>query len=1098
MRVEHLIEFYAKDRLVNQWVEEILSEKKGAWSIEGAKGSFEALLIAHGFKSKQENTLLILEDEDTAGNFANDLNLFLAEERAFVLNSSFKRRFDPSYQNKNSVQEKAEIIQNLTIGKKAKIVICHPESLSEKIISSSAFEKNKLLFQIGDEFDFEFLIESLNSYGFSREDFVYEPGQFAIRGGIVDIFSFSSEVPYRLELAGLKIESIRQFDPITQLSIKEMAFTHIVPNIQEDEISGNRVGLLSYFKQPSLIFCKQLPSVLNTIEKGLKKVPKNVNSSEIYENVVDIENQLQAHCIIELEGQKYFKSKGSFNFETKQQAHFNKNFHLFAEELNANSKIGIMNIIGSSQVKQIDRISSILEDLGKSVNFEPLYEGFSSGFYDARNKVAMYTDHQLFGRHFQYKLKSKYSTNQALSIKELKNLNPGDFIVHIDHGVGQFEGLQKIEIAGKFKEAVRIRYKNNDLLYVNIASLHKISKYVGKEGTPPKLNKLGSDAWQNLKRKTKKRIKDIARDLIKLYAKRKSEKGFAFSPDSYLQIEMEASFLYEDTPDQAKASEEVKRDMEKNYPMDRLICGDVGFGKTEIAMRAAFKAATDSKQVAILVPTTILAQQHYYSFRKRLKDFPVHVDYINRFRTQKDVSQVLSKLKEGKIDILIGTHKLLSKSTQFKDLGLLIIDEEQKFGVSAKEKLKEIRVNVDTLTLTATPIPRTLHFSLMGARDLSIIQTPPPNRRPIQTQIHTFNHDTLKEAVENEIARKGQIFFIHNRVRDIEEYALLIKSLVPEAKVAVGHGQMPGDQLENVMLKFIEGDFDVLVATTIIESGLDITNANTIIINNAHAYGLSDLHQMRGRVGRSNTKAYALMFCPPIHALNDDARRRMQAIEEFSDLGSGFGIAMRDLDIRGAGNLLGGEQSGFIADIGFNTYHKILDEAIAELKDDEFKNLFDHKQDNKYIHTDTVVETDLDANIPENYVSSTAERLSLYNQVSQIENKAQMESFVKQLNDRFGELPKEVFQLLNCLKIKWIGQKLHFSKVSFKKRSLRCHFSDNLDEDYFQGPQFGALLMYIQNHPHKVSLEQKGEKLSIRFKEVNNLAEANKSLEKLL
>lgn len=1101
MRVAHLIDFYAKDREINRFLDELSAAKQGVWSVVGAKGSFEPLLVALASKTLEKNILVLLKEEEMAGNFANDLNIFLENKSAQVLGSAFKRTFDPSHQNKNSVQEKAEIVQNLVQNNKARIVVCHPESLAEKIISFSAFENNKLLFQVGDEFDFDFFIEALNTYEFSREDFVYEPGQYAIRGGIIDIFSFSSEAPFRLELSGLKIESIRQFDPTSQLSTKEMAFTHILPNIQENEISGSRVSLLSYFSESSLIFCKDLPSILESINKGIQKA-KNSHTAidEFYETSEAIVNQLKSCCLVEMGSHNFFDyPKATFRFQVKQHPIYNKNFQLFAKDLISNSLTGYMSILSASQVKQVDRIASILQDVEKNIKYESLFEGLSSGFVDHQNKVAIYTDHQLFGRHFQYKLKHRYTNNQALSIKELKNLNPGDFVVHIDHGVGQFEGLQKIEMGGRMQEAVRICYRNHDLLYVNIASLHKISKYVGKEGTPPKLNKLGSDAWQNLKRKTKKRIKDIARDLIKLYAKRKAKKGFSFSPDSYLQVEMEASFLYEDTPDQAKASEEVKADMEKNYPMDRLICGDVGFGKTEIAMRAAFKAATDGKQVAILVPTTILAQQHYYSFKKRLNDFPVKIDYLNRFRSQKDAHRIIEELKEGKIDILIGTHKLLSKKTSFNDLGLLIIDEEQKFGVSAKEKLKELRVNVDTLTLTATPIPRTLHFSLMGARDLSIIQTPPSNRRPIQTHIQTFEHEALKDALENELARGGQLFFIHNRVRDIEEYAHLIRSLVPHAKVAVGHGQMPGDQLENIMVRFVEGDYDVLVATTIIESGLDIPNANTIVINNAHHYGLSDLHQMRGRVGRSNTKAYAILFCPPIQTLSEDARRRMQAIEEFSDLGSGFGIAMRDLDIRGAGNLLGGEQSGFIADIGFNTYHKILDEAVAELKEDEFNDLFGENSPPMTERVvETVVETDLEANIPESYVRSTAERLALYNQIARIENEDQLENFAKGLKDRFGTLPKQVFQLFDGLYIKWLGQKLCFGKVKFKNQTLHCHFSSSLNENYYQGAQFGNLLIFVQNHPKKFSLEQKGDKLILKIKHIRDLFEAKSSLQKIL
>ena len=762
---------------------------------------------------------------------------------------------------------------------------------------------------------------------------------------------------------------------------------------------------------------------------------------------------------------------------------------MLIHNIKQNESLKIENYILTDSSKQQERLFAIFDDLDKSIQFNPINISIREGFIDGEQKLACYTDHQIFDRYYKYKNKRGYARSQAITLKELRDLKPGDYITHIDHGIGKYAGLEKVEVSGKIQEMIRLVYADNDLLYVNINSLNRISKYSGKDGHTPKMNKLGSDVWDKLKKTTKKKVKDIARDLIKLYAVRKAQTGMAFSPDTYLQNELEASFIYEDTPDQVKATADVKRDMESSSPMDRLVCGDVGFGKTEIAIRAAFKAATDGKQVAILVPTTILAMQHYKTFNERLKEFPVRIDYINRFKSSKQVKDTLEALKVGKVDIIIGTHKLVSKDVKFKDLGLLIIDEEQKFGVTVKEKLKQFRANVDTLTLTATPIPRTLHFSLMGARDLSIMQTPPPNRQPVLTELHVFNEKLIKESVEYELDRSGQVFFIHNRVADLMQLGGLIQRLVPKAKIAIAHGQLEGDRLEDIMLDFIDGKYDVLVATTIIESGLDVPNANTMLINHAHMFGLSDLHQMRGRVGRSNKKAFCYLLSPPLSTLTPEARKRLSAIEEFSDLGSGFNVAMRDLDIRGSGNLLGAEQSGFIAEIGFEMYHKILDEAIQELKSDEFKGLFENDKPREFV-TFTQIDTDMELLIPDEYVTNIQERYNLYTQLSLIENQTKLDAFAKELNDRFGPLPRQVRDLLRTVELQWIGKEIGLEKITWKKGVIRGYFISDKQSRYFESEQFSKILSYAQQHPRKVNLKEVKNTLRIAVEDVKNIDDA--------
>jgi transcription-repair coupling factor (superfamily II helicase) len=789
---------------------------------------------------------------------------------------------------------------------------------------------------------------------------------------------------------------------------------------------------------------------------------------------------------VEFGKQFYYKADREIKFDTYPQPSFNKDFNLLVHNFKENEGKKVANLIFSESTKQIERIYAILDDIDKTATFTPIYKPLREGFRDENIKLACYTDHQIFDRYYKYKRRKGYERSQAITLKELRDLKPGDYITHIDHGVGKYAGLEKVDVNGRTQEMIRLVYADNDLLYVNINSLNRISKYSGKEGSVPKMNKLGTDAWDKLKKTTKKKVKDIARDLIQLYAKRKAQQGLAFSPDTYLQNELEASFIYEDTPDQEKATNDVKRDMESPHPMDRLICGDVGFGKTEVAIRAAFKAVADSKQVAVLVPTTILALQHYRTFSERLKGMPANIDYINRFKTTKQIKETLKKLEEGQVDIIIGTHRLVSKDVKFKDLGLMIIDEEQKFGVSVKEKLKALRANVDSLTLTATPIPRTLHFSLMGARDLSIISTPPPNRQPVQTELHVFNETLIKEAVSYELERGGQVFFIHNRVADLPKLGNMIQKLVPGARVGVAHGQLEGDALEDVMLKFIDHEYDVLIATTIIEAGLDIPNANTIIINHAHMFGLSDLHQMRGRVGRSNKKAFCYLLSPPLSTLTNEAYKRLSAIEEFSELGSGFNVAMRDLDIRGSGNLLGAEQSGFIAEIGFEMYNKILDEAVQELKEDEFGELFADDQSHRYVSF-TQIDTDLEVLIPDAYVTNISERYNLYNEIAKLENEEQLQAFEKELEDRFGPVPAQVFELFNTLRLQWLGKQIGFEKISYKKNTLKGFFVNNPKSSYFESAQFGEVLQFVQTHPSISNLKEVKGQLRLALSNVNSI-----------
>lgn len=1048
--------------------------------------------------------VFVLPDREEAAYFQSDLeNLF--DREIILFPSSFRKPFDFTQPDSANVLQRAEALNELMHAEEfGKLVVTYPEALAERVINRESLEKNTLEIATGNKLSIEFINEFLIEYEFERVDFVYEPGQFSIRGGIVDIFSFSSDLPFRIEFFGDFIESIRTFQIEDQLSQEQVKSITIVPNVQSKYLTTQNISLLEYIDRDTSIWFKDIQFSLDIIKTGYKKAtelwkalpaadkqknPEWIDPRYNFAEEKLLASQLNDFPVVEFGKQFFYQPTEVIEFETRPQPSFNKDFNLLIHNIRQNEGEKITNFIFTDSPKQIERLYTIFADIDKTVQFTPVNIALREGFLDYGQKIACYTDHQIFDRYYKYKLKKGYARSQAITLKELRELKPGDFITHIDHGIGKYAGLEKVEVNGKIQEMIRLIYADNDLLYVNINSLNRISKYSGKEGTIPRLNKLGTDTWDKLKKATKKKVKDIARDLIKLYAKRKAQNGTAFPPDSYLQTELEASFLYEDTPDQEKATSDVKKDMESPHPMDRLVCGDVGFGKTEVAVRAAFKAVTYGKQVAVLVPTTILALQHYKTFLSRLQDFPVTIDYVNRFKSSKQIKETLQRLQEGTIDIVIGTHRLVSKDVKFKDLGLLIIDEEQKFGVGVKEKLKQLRVNVDTLTLTATPIPRTLHFSLMGARDLSIIATPPPNRQPVVTELHVFNEKLIKEAVEYEINRGGQVFFIHNRVQDLAQLGGLVKKLVPDARVGIAHGQLEGEDLEDVMLKFINGEYDVLVATTIIEAGLDIPNANTILINHAHMFGLSDLHQMRGRVGRSNKKAFCYLLSPPLSTLTPEARKRLSAIEEFSDLGSGFNVAMRDLDIRGSGNLLGAEQSGFIAEIGFEMYHKILDEAINELKEEEFKDVF---KDEKRLSsvTFTQIDTDLEVLIPDNYVTNITERYNLYTEISKLENEEQLTEFSRNLRDRFGPVPRPVKELLNTLKLQWLGKEIGFEKVSFKKHTLKGYFVSDQNSPYFQSTQFGNVLQFVKANARRCNLKEVRKTLRIAVENVNTLDDA--------
>jgi transcription-repair coupling factor (superfamily II helicase) len=963
----------------------------------------------------------------------------------------------------------------------------------------------------------EFLIELLFEYDFSREQFVVEPGQFAVRGGIIDLWSFSNDRPYRIEFFGDQVETIRSFDPADQLSINKYVQLMITPNVAEKLKETEKTSFIEFLGTDAIIWCKNVQFLLDKLDKyfevactkwnDIKDNTFQLPPHDKYCDSPTILDRLNKHKIVEFGTEMYFKAEQTIKLNTSPQINFNKNFNLLIDDLSKYQKQGYSLYITAENPKQITRIEGILDDFevdgkrtGRELDITPSFIGIHEGFIDHDTKTLIYTDHQVFDRYHRFRLKDSFQkSKQAISIKELTGLKKGDYVTHIDYGIGVFDGLETIESNGKLKEAIRLRYKDNDVLYVNIQSLHRISKYSGKDSKTPKINKLGTTTWKAKKAATKKKIKEIAYDLIQLYAKRKTAQGYSFSPDNYMQNELEASFMYEDTPDQEKSTIAVKEDMEKPFPMDRLICGDVGFGKTEIAIRAAFKAAIDGKQTAILVPTTVLAFQHYKSFIERFKDFPITVSYLNRFRTTKQIKDTLKGLEEGKVDIVIGTHRLVGKDVKYHDLGLLIIDEEQKFGVAVKDKLKTLKANLDTLTLTATPIPRTLQFSLLGSRDLSVINTPPPNRQPVETCLTGFNEEVIRDGIIYELSRGGQVYFVHNKVKNIKEVAGMIQRLIPDAKIGIGHGQMEGNKLEKVMMDFMNGDFDVLVATTIIESGLDISNANTIFINQAQNFGLSDLHQMRGRVGRSNKKAFCYLLAPPTSVLTSEARRRLKSLEEFSELGSGFSIAMRDLDIRGAGDLLGAEQSGFMAEIGYETYQKILDEAIQELKENEFKDLYEEElqQENRVFVRDCQIESDIEILIPTTYVNSVDERLRLYKELDNIKDHDKLVQFGNELIDRFGELPDPVKELLNALKLRWLAIEIGFEKLRLKNGILKTYFVTNAQSGYYQSDRFSNILLFVQQNMESCKMKEIKGKLTLTFHNIDSIRGAYSCLKSL-
>jgi len=1105
MQHKDLISLFRQSKSLNNLIDVLRDKNVKHHGVQGLIGSAHAVAIAAIFEDagKQQH-LVVLPDKEQSAYFYNDLeNLFDEREtehnkkRVLFYPTTYKRPYEPEKLDAAYQLSRTEVMNRFLEGTRKTIVVTYPEALAEKVITKRYLSKNIMKLRKGEEVSLDFISDLLIEFNFEVVDFVAEPGQFAIRGGIVDVFSYSNENPYRIEFFGDEVESIRTFDPVNQLSITTLNSISLLPNVQDRTILEERIGFLDYIPSSTYLWFDDIELSINKITDefsraneifaSLSDSSERIKPEDLFLDGQQLQKKLIDFTSVEFSRNNYYKDAEIISFNQSPQPAFNNNFDLLINDLGLKSSDNFNNFILSDNVKQTERIYSIFEDIqhenpeaGKA-HFTALNLSLSSGFVDKDIKLACYTDHQIFNRYHKFLLREGFGRKEAITLKELYDLQTGDFVTHIDHGVGRFDGLQIIDNNGKKQETIRLIYKNSDLLYISIHSLHRISKYVGKDGTPPVLNKLGSNSWNKLKNKTKSRVKDIARDLIKLYAKRKASKGFAFMPDTYLQNELEASFIYEDTPDQFKATLDVKKDMEAENPMDRLVCGDVGFGKTEIAMRAAFKAVTDSKQVAILVPTTILALQHFKTFSSRLADFPVSIDYINRFKSAKQQKETIAKLKEGKLDIIIGTHRILSKDIEFKDLGLFIIDEEQKFGVSAKEKLKQFKANVDTLTLTATPIPRTLQFSLMGARDLSIINTAPPNRHPIQTELRSFGEDLIRDAIQYEIARGGQVFFVHNRVQNITHVYDMLKKFVPGIRIGIGHGQMEGKKLERVMLDFINGLYDVLLATTIIESGLDIPNANTIIINDAQNYGLSDLHQLRGRVGRSNKKAFCYLLSPPPSTLTSEAQKRLKAIGEYSELGSGFNIAMRDLDIRGAGNILGAEQSGFISEIGIEMYQKILDEALLELKETEFKDLFEEELKKQDFVKECQFESDLGIMIPNDYVTSSSERLSLYKELDNIEDEKGLDEYKMRLKDRFGDLPVETDALINTIRLRWLAKRIGFEKLTIKNNYMRGHFTGERDSEYFSSDSFGRVLEFVKTYPSASSMKEKNDKLQLVF-----------------
>ena len=1079
--------------------------------------SSKAFVVEETFRQMGGQHLIVCADKEDAAYFYNDLESLLGErgmdyskKQVLFYPTSYKRPYEPEKPDNTYILSRTEVLQRVSTSERKTLIVSYPEALSEKVFTRKLLAKNTFKLKVGEKVNLDFLTDLLYEYEFESVDFVVEPGQFAIRGGLVDVFSFANDYPYRIEFFGDEVDSIRSFNIADQLSIEKLKQIVLLPNMQERAFIEEREAILQYLPDTTTIWLTDMAFFATQVDKEYDRAIENFEKLQeqdaetqilkpalLFSKSDELLDCLKQRRTVEFGTSSHLPTPNStlltVNFHTKPQPIFSKNFNLLIDDIAEHKEEGYRVIVFSESSKQLSRIQAILNDINLNDelhrDFETETIAIHGGFIDDDLKVCCYTDHQIFERYHRFHLRDNFSTKQAITLKDLYELKPGDFVTHIDHGIGRFDGLETIENNGKPQEAIRLIYNNGDLLYVSIHSLHRIAKYSSKDGTEPHLSTLGSGAWNRLKNKTKSKVKDIARELIKLYAERKRTPGFRFSPDNYLQTELEASFIYEDTPDQLKATNDVKRDMESENPMDRLVCGDVGFGKTEVAMRAAFKACCDSKQVAVLVPTTVLALQHYHTFTERFDGFPVTIEYLNRFKTTKQQTEILKRLEKGEIDIIIGTHRLTGKDVKFKDLGLLVIDEEQKFGVAVKEKLKEMKANVDTLTLTATPIPRTLQFSMMGARDLSVITTPPPNRYPVQTELRGFDGELIRDAIQFEIARNGQVFFIHNRIQNIMDVHDFILKYVPGVRIAVAHGQMEGAKLEKIMLDFISGEYDVLLCTTIVESGLDIPNANTIIINDAHRYGLSDLHQLRGRVGRSNKKAFCYLLTPPLNTLTQEAQKRLRALEEFSDLGEGINIAMRDLDIRGAGNLLGAEQSGFINDIGFETYHKILDEAILELKETEFQDIFEKEEEKSYV-ADCTIETDMEVRFPADYINSTQERVSLYSELDRTKTEEQLMKFTDHLIDRFGPIPKQVNDLLNTVRLRWIAKDLGFEKILLRHHNMTAYFVSNPESKYFESATFQRLMQYIMAHPKRTAVKETNDKLQLTVKEVSTVTQA--------
>lgn len=1079
----------------------VLSDKKvKRIAFTGLEGSAVAFALSNLLDTGKP-TIIVADNSDDAGYLYHDLVQLECEQRVAFFPSGYKRNIKYGQIDAPAGIMRTDVLNRLN-RQEALLVVTYPEAIAEKVVQEKVLEQNTLHISTQEPIDITFVAQVLREYGFARVDYVYEPGQYAVRGCILDVFSYSYEYPYRIDFFGDDVESIRSFDVDSQLSRERLNEVYIIPNVCNRVEKG--VSLLEFVDGKTLFAFSDLKHTIDRIielsnetlaVQALVTEEVDVNAMQ---KIVDAEvftRSLVTFRRIEYGKRTIDTPQAAIEYNCSLQGIYHKNFDLVSESFTKFLQQGYRLYICSDNEKQTDRLRDIFTDRGDNITFVPIIHTIHAGFVDNDLQVCCFTDHQIFDRFHKYNLKSDRarSGKMALSLRELQQIEVGDYLVHIDHGIGQFGGLTHTEIAGKKQEAIKVIYKNGDLIYVSIHALHKLSKYRSKEGEAPTLNRLGTGAWERMKERTKSKMKDIARDLIKLYAARRQEKGFAYSPDNFMQQELEASFIYEDTPDQIKATQEVKSDMECVRPMDRLICGDVGFGKTEVAIRAAFKATCDNKQVAVLVPTTVLAFQHYQTFSERLREFPVKVEYLSRARKPKDVRRILAELKEGKVDILIGTHRIIGKDVEFKDLGLLVIDEEQKFGVAVKEKLKQMKVNVDTLTMSATPIPRTLQFSLMGARDLSAITTPPANRYPIITEVHTFNEDIIREAINFEMSRNGQVFFVNNNIEQLATIHNLISRLVPDVRIAVGHGRMSPDELEKVILDFVNYDYDVLLATTIIESGIDMPNTNTIIINNAHKFGLSELHQLRGRVGRSNRKAFCYLLTPPHHAFSEESRRRLQAIESFSDLGSGIHIAMQDLDIRGAGNLLGAEQSGFIADLGYEAYQKILKEAVEELKTQEFSELYyneTEKGSNENFVSDCQFESDLDLFIPAEYVPMESERITLYRELDNLDRESDVASFCERLRDRFGAIPTETLDLVQVVNLRRVARTLGFEKVSLKQGRMYLYFVGDEHTAYYQSTAFGRVLNYLQQNPRRCKLREMNGRRSMVVDNITNVLDA--------